>query len=139
MPPTTGVSHVSLTVSDLDRSIPFYEKAFGLATLFRGRNDTEGFEVAYLAEPSSGLLIGLTRHDAVDPGQFNPRLTGLDHFSIGVPDRAAVDAWARHLDEAGIEHEPPVEQPPFGTGMTFKDPDGIALEVYHLIPPAAAK
>src|SRR4051794_11372904 len=102
MPALTGVSHVVLTVSDLDRSIPWYESVLGAGTLFRGRSAEGGFEVAYLAEPS-GILLGLTRHDASD-GTFSPRTNGLDHLSFAVADRAQLEQWAEHLDRNGVAH-----------------------------------
>lgn len=134
MPSLTGTSHVDLTVSDLDRSIPWYSRVLGAAQLFRGRNEAEGFEVAYLAEPGSGMVIGLVKHDRPASAGFDPRATGLDHLSFAVADRAELESWATHLASAGIEHSGLSDQPPFGTGLNFSDPDGIALEFYYLAP-----
>lgn len=133
----SGISHVDLTVSDLDRSIPFYEGVLGVSQLFRGRNEAEKFEVAYLVEPSTGVVIGLVKHDQ-RPAVFDPRATGLDHLSFAVADREELKAWAAHLDERGIGHSGLTDQPPFGTGLNFSDPDGIALEFYHLSPDVLA-
>ena len=134
MPSLTGTSHVDLTVSDLDRSIPWYTRVLGAAQLFRGRNDEEGFEVAYLAEPASGMVIGLVKHDRPPVAAFNPRTTGLDHLSFAVADRAELERWAGHLETCGIAHSGLSDQPPFGAGLNFSDPDGIALEFYYLSP-----
>jgi catechol-2,3-dioxygenase len=131
----TGFSHVVLTVQDLDRSVAFYEKALAASTVVRSRVDVYGFEVAYLAEPTSGLLIGLTQHDNATPGSFNAKVTGLDHISFAVDSRERLEAWAEHLDGQGISHNGLADQP-FGTGLELKDPDGIALEFYHLVMPA---
>lgn len=134
MPSLTGTSHVDLTVSDLDRSIPWYTRVLGAAQLFRGRNEAEGFEVAYLAEPASGMVIGLVKHDRPAPAGFNPRVTGLDHLSFAVADRDDLEGWAAHLESCGVAHSGLSDQPPFGTGLNFTDPDGIALEFYYLAP-----
>ncbi len=133
----TGLSHVALTVSNLDRSQSWYERVLNASTLFRARVDPYGFECAYLSEPASGLLIGLTQHDdATNARHFDARTTGLDHLSFAVSERAELERWAEHLDRAGIAHNGVVDQP-FGTGLELQDPDGIALEFYHLVLPNA--
>ena len=138
MPSLIGTSHVDLTVSNLDASIPWYEKVLGATQLFRGRNDAEQFEVAYLAEAASGMIVGLVKHDAPRSGEFDPRVTGLDHLSFAVADRGELKAWASHLESVGVAHSGVSDQPPFGAGLNFTDPDGIALEFYYLSPNIAA-
>lgn len=135
MPTVTGTSHVVLTVTDLDRSAAFYADALSATQIFRGRDEARGFEVAYLAEPASGMLLGLTRHDATEAESFSPRVAGLDHLAFAVGSRGELESWARHLDGKGVAHNG-LEDQPFGTGLTFADPDGIALELYYMTPPA---
>ncbi|MGH2632489.1 MAG: VOC family protein [Tepidiformaceae bacterium] len=134
----TGISHTVLTVANLDRSVPWYERVLSCSSIFRGRSEPGGFEVAYLSEPSSGLLLGLVQHDAPQAESFSPRVVGLDHLAFAVENRNQLTDWATHLDSAGIPHGP-LEDQPFGTGLTVADPDGIALEFYHLSPPSATK
>lgn len=134
MPALIGTSHVDLTVSNLDASIPWYSQVLGATQLFRGRNDAEHFEVAYLAEPASGTVLGLVKHDAAAGNGFDPRATGLDHLSFAVANRSDLESWAQHLESCGVEHSGLSDQPPFGTGLNFRDPDGIALEFYYLSP-----
>ena len=66
-------------------------------------------------------------------GPFTPLRTGLDHLAFAVADEAMLSAWSRHLDELGIGHDP-IDDRGAVVSMTFKDPDGIALECYHLRP-----
>ena len=136
MPKLTGTSHVDLTVSNLDRSVDFYQKALGLGSLFRARVEHEKFEVAYLAEPTSGVILGLVQHDEANGAKFDPRTTGLDHLSFAVAAPEELHKWAAHLDSAGIAHNGYSDQPPIGAGLNFYDPDGIALELYWISPNA---
>ena len=42
--------------------------------------------------------------------------------------------WQHHLAELGVEHSDIIDAP-YGSGLSFKDPDNIALEFFA--PPAA--
>lgn len=131
VPAITGFSHIALTVSDLDRSLDWYARAFGVNAIFRGRDDSSGFEVVYLQEPQSGILFGLQRHDGSAPSTFRPQVVGLDHLSFAVPARESLAEWATHFDASGIANGG-VKDEPLGAGLTLSDPDGIALELYWL-------
>ena len=82
---------------------------------------------------NAGTFIGLRATDAARreaKDQFDPFRVGLDHLSFTVESRAALDAAARRLHEAGVPHREIYELVPFGIALLpFKDPDGIQLEV----------
>jgi hypothetical protein len=46
---------------------------------------------------------------------------GLDHFALRVPDRAAPDAWAEHLERVGVEHSG-IQEENGGPLIVFRDP-----------------
>lgn len=126
MPEFTGVHHIALSVSDLDVSVPFYEKLFGVPPVAHLIGDTF---VRRVFRPLPTMSVGLTQHDPHFDGPFTPTRPGLDHVGFGCPDRVSIEAWARHLDELGIAHSAIVEGET-GTSLSFKDPDSIALEFY---------
>ena len=80
-----------------------------------------------------GDLFGLHVH--ADPGSapFDERSPGLDHVSFACGDRAELEKWCVRLDELGIVHGEILDAP-YGSGLSFRDPDGIALELFA--PPA---
>ncbi|MDP9115962.1 MAG: VOC family protein [Actinomycetota bacterium] len=81
---------------------------------------------------ASGLYVALTKHRHPDSElAFNARLPGLDHLAFGVATRQELDAWADRLTAAGIAHDGVQASPNTGfTLVAFRDPDGIALELY---------
>jgi catechol 2,3-dioxygenase-like lactoylglutathione lyase family enzyme len=80
-------------------------------------------------------LIGLHQHGTTAPiGQFSEYRVGLDHVAFGVENRGELEKWASRLDELGVAHGD-IKDPAYGSGLSFRDPDGIALEFFA--PPAA--
>jgi glyoxylase I family protein len=129
MPTITGFHHISLTVSDAANSVEFYTNAFGFVPVLELQDeDGRGYK-RVLAHAESRTILGLSVHSSNDGSPFTEFRTGLDHFSLGVPSRAELDAWAAHLDELGIEHSE-VRNTPVGDLMTVRDPDNIQVELW---------
>jgi len=131
-PPITGIAHVELSVSDLERSVEWYCRVLGARDVYRNRNDERGFSACAILEPASRTVLAFTQHDVVEGSGFTPHRVGLDHLSFAVPDRAALEAWQARLDELGIEHDA-IDDQGFAVALNLRDPDGIAVEFYVLI------
>lgn len=125
MPTFPGVTHVALTVSDLTRSVPWYERLFDAAPVLD--EDTGPFRHVVWAVGST--LVGL--HEFPDPqeGAFDERRVGLDHLAFACGDRAELEAWERRLDELDVAHGGIVDAG-YGSGLSFRDPDNLALEFF---------
>lgn len=121
-----SIGHVALTVTDLDRSVPWYRTLFGADPVLD--EDTGPFRhVVWLV---GGTLVGLHGFpDLADAGAFDERRTGLDHLSFGCAGRSELAEWESRLDELGIEHGGIVDAP-YGSALSFRDPDNIALEFF---------
>jgi catechol-2,3-dioxygenase len=76
-------------------------------------------------------LHGFPRLDSDEP--FQERRPGLDHVSFGCASRAELVEWAARLDRLGIAHGGILDAG-YGSGLSFRDPDNIALELFA--PPA---
>jgi glyoxylase I family protein len=129
--------HVALTVTDLDASTSWYEKVFDITPQMEAPH--EGGWQRLLADDAWQLVIVLHRHDANQKEAFSERRTGLDHFGMGVPTRAALEAWQAHLEEMGVARaaaadrpctQSPIADTPYGSILVFRDPDNIQLEMY---------
>jgi catechol 2,3-dioxygenase-like lactoylglutathione lyase family enzyme len=127
MPEFTGFSHIGLTISDVERSKAWYSDVLGWQMLMEG-TDEHGIHFAFGLLPGS-VGLGLRQHPEGSGEAFSPERTGLDHASFAVASREALDEWASHLAERGAAYSEIVEAP-YGQVLSFKDPDGIALEAF---------
>ncbi|WP_275295057.1 VOC family protein [Amycolatopsis sp. La24] len=124
-----GLQHIAITVSDLQRSTEWYTRLFGAGPVLD--EDEEGGEFHHTVFAlGGGMLFGLhTHHGKETRDRADERRTGLDHIGFAVESHAALAEWARKLDELGISHGG-VKKAHYGSGVSFRDPDNIALEFF---------
>ena len=129
MPELLTIAHVSLTVSDLDRSVPWYERVFDAKLVL---DDESGpFRRAVLVVAGKAL-VGLQEFpDPADNLPFDERRVGLDHLAFACSSRREVEAWKARLDELGVVNGGVVDAG-YGSVLSFRDPDNIALEFFAL-------
>jgi catechol 2,3-dioxygenase-like lactoylglutathione lyase family enzyme len=126
-----AIGHVALTVTDLRASAAWYQRLFGAEPVLD--EDAGGYHHVVFAL-DGGTLVGLHGHPEAPTGdRFDEVRAGLDHLAFGCADRGELEAWGQRLDELGIAHSPVVDAP-YGSGLSFRDPDNIALEFFA--PPA---
>jgi glyoxylase I family protein len=128
MPGFPAITHVAVTVTHLERSTSWYTALFGTAPVLDEDEPIGGFHHTVLAL-DGGQLFGLHTHPQGTRDAFDERRTGLDHVSFACPDRGALESWVQRLDELGVKHGGIVDAP-YGSGVSFRDPDGIALELF---------
>jgi catechol-2,3-dioxygenase len=125
-----AITHVAVTVTDLSVSEPWYTKVLGVKPVLD--EDTDAFR--HIVYSLGSTLLGLHGFPSLhDDAAFDERTPGLDHVAFGCADRDELVEWAAHLDELGIEHGEIVDAG-YGSGLSFRDPDNIALELFA--PPA---
>jgi len=102
------IDHVSIQVSDLPRSVAFYQKMFGLAIVSEDK-------------PNEILRLGVGKA-LVSLHHKSP--TGLvDHFAIGV-ENFNKDQVTRELKERGANPEDNLD-----AGFHITDPEGIGVQI----------
>lgn len=126
-----SLTHVALTVRDLSVSVPWYHALFGSDPVLDEDTHPNMHHTVFLV---GNTLVGLHQHDTRPPSEaFSEFRVGLDHVAFGCTNRTELEKWAAHLDELGIAHGE-IEDAHYGSGLSFRDPDGIALEFFA--PPA---
>ena len=131
MPDITGIHHVSITVTDLERSVPWYSEVLGLTKLMdEPHPDDEGYAIV-LGKPDWSMCVGLHTHPTNESESFAESRTGLDHVSFMVSDRAELGAWQTRLSDLNVTHSPVEEREGYSV-LVFRDPDNIQLEFISL-------
>jgi catechol 2,3-dioxygenase-like lactoylglutathione lyase family enzyme len=126
VPDLPHLHHLTLTVTDPQRSAQFYQRLFGPGEVVHRTGP--GWTRVRVQWPG-GLMMGFTRHDDQDAAEFDHRRIGLDHAGFGCRDEDQVRAWASRLDELGVPRGP-VEDAPYAVVVTGRDPDAIPVEFY---------
>jgi len=123
LPAPTRLGRVRLQVSDLERSLDYYERVLGLRVLGReGGGATLGAR-----GDGAGPLVELRERPGAAPVPRNGRL-GLFHFAILLPDRAALGRFLGHLAERG--ERAGASDHLVSEALYLHDPDGLGIEVY---------
>jgi len=126
MPQQAGVSHVALTVGDVERSADWYRQLLDAQTAFEGE-DQHGKLIVLVSPP---LMIGFRQHPTTPAADtFHFARVGLDHVGFAVDSAAELEKWVARLDEIGATHSG-IAESPFGLHLNAKDPDNIAIEFY---------
>jgi lactoylglutathione lyase len=118
--------HSMIRVLNEERSVAFYEKAFGLTVA--DRLDFADFTLVYLSNPESDFELELT----VNKSQSEPYDlgNGYGHFAVSVEDAAAEHV---RFEAEGLSPRKLVDFAPGGEVIArfffVQDPDGYEIEV----------
>ena len=117
--------HTMIRVADLERSLGYYQQAFGLVQTHR--MDFPTFTLAYLREPESGFEVELTwNHGQVEPYTHG---SGYGHMAFCVEDLAAHRVGLQQLGYA-VGDIKELHAPSGDARFYFAtDPDGYKIEV----------
>jgi catechol 2,3-dioxygenase len=122
LPPDAHIGEVSLTVSDIDRSLAFYTDVLGFAV-----HDGGGSRAA-LGPPGGRVLVRLEARPGALPR--SRRTSGLYHIAVLVPDRAALGRSVRRLAarrwplSGASDHL-------VSEALYLDDPDSLGIELYR--------
>lgn len=132
---STGIHHVDLVVSSIERSLSFYRDLLGPLGWHRvGEVEGErGETIWYLSGP--GTSIGLRAAQSRRNGALDRYEVGLHHLCFEALSRGVVDERAEWLRAQDVEIESEPKEFGYQPGyyaVFFYDPDGIKLEIVHV-------
>jgi catechol 2,3-dioxygenase len=122
--PRVDIGHVHLKVSDLNRALAFYQGVLGFELVQRFTDSA-----AFLSAGGYHHHIGLNTWESRGASGPPPNTTGLYHFAIRYPDRAALADALRRLDDARVPLDGASDHG-VSEALYLRDPDGNGLELY---------
>jgi len=105
---STRIDHISIQVTDLPRSIDFYQKVFGLTIL----NEDEANEIVRMG--TTRIIVSLHR---------KPPTGIVDHYAI------AIDGFDRESATRTLEQHGLTPAQNLDYGFHVRDPEGIPVQI----------
>jgi len=132
---STGIHHLDVVVSSIERSLPFYRDLLGPLG-WHGVSEVQGERgetIWYLWGPGSSVGIREAQSERERP--FDRYEVGLHHIAFEATSRAVVNERAEWLRASVVEIESGPEEYWYQPGyyaVFFYDPDGLKLEIVHV-------
>jgi catechol 2,3-dioxygenase-like lactoylglutathione lyase family enzyme len=133
---SSGIHHVDIVVSSIERSLPFYRDLLGPMG-WHGLGEVEGERgetIWYLSGPGSSLGLRAAQPPRLGE-QYDRYSVGLHHLAFEALSRAVVDERADWLRRQGAELESDPQEYGYMPGyyaVFLYDPDGLKLEILHV-------
>ena len=122
--PGTTIGHVHLKVADLERALAFYCDVLGFELVQR-----HGPGAAFVSAGGYHHHIGLNTWESLGGPPPPQGTTGLYHFAIRYPSRAALADALRRLQAAGIPLDGASDHG-VSEALYLRDPDQNGVELY---------
>ncbi len=118
---TSGLTHIHLMVRDIQHSLDFYQKVFGMKVKFRA-----GDGLVFLNTPGSNDLIALHQAEVHEPTGSSG---GILHFGFQLDKNADLESAIAEVVAAGGVLKKRGEFTPEIPFAYVADPDGYEIEL----------
>ena len=121
--------HIMIRVKDVEKSLEFYTKLFGME--LESKRRLEDCWLYFLTDKESGIQIELTYNDETPEEGYNIG-NGFGHFAFSVK---SLDEFTKKLHENGYEYlYEPFDLNGKGSMIAFiQDPDGYEIELIESV------
>ena len=123
----TGIHHITLLVSNVERSLAFYRNVLGMQLVKQTVNDDDGSARHFIFGDAEGQpLVTCLEYPDLDEGKVGRGST--HHFALAVESEEELAAWRTYLMEKGIPTTDVLDR----TGaksIYLRDPDGHIVEI----------
>jgi lactoylglutathione lyase len=127
----TGITHLALTVKDMDKSVDFYCRVLGLKKVFELKKPETGEPWIVYLHMGQKQFVELFFNGTKD-NPWNDSLRGFNHICFEVDD---IHAVAKHIKDSGYTLD---KEPKFGIDNNWQswvtDPDGVRIELMQITP-----
>jgi len=131
--PELRFGHVAFRVSNVERSVQWYQDAFGARKVFHAPRDGERQELMFL-EFAKGQFIEFFT-GGTEPIKIPAHGFGYQHFCLAVDD---LNLMLAHLAAMNVHpHRPPRPGRSHYTIAFVSDPDGNVIELMEIAPQSA--
>jgi catechol 2,3-dioxygenase-like lactoylglutathione lyase family enzyme len=141
---TRGFNHIDLGTKDMEATRAFYEGVLGFPLVRADLVElgTRGRMKHYFFDAGNGQLIGFMSGEDVNgyPKEFDSGINaglglapGVYHFAFDAETEHDLERIKQHLVANGIEVRGPVDHEGWSKSIYFVDPNGLQLEVCHLL------
>ena len=146
---TRGFNHIDLGTKDMEATRRFYEDVLGFPLV---RSDlveigSKGTMKHFFFDVGHGQLMGFMSGEDVNgyPKDFDSGINkglglppGVCHFAFDAETEADLHRIKSHLESHGVAVRGPVNHEGWSKSIYFHDPNGLQLEVCHLLRPFTA-
>ena len=121
---TYGFTHLAIAVKDIERTLSFYQKIFGVRVMYKKKNFLQ------VKTPGCNDIIVFEEHS-----ELAGKSGGIMHFGFMLKTPEEITHALEVLKNAGVEIIDHGEFVPGEPYVFFKDPDGYEVEIaYEKLP-----
>jgi glyoxylase I family protein len=122
----SGIHHVTLLVSDVERSLAFYRNVLGLRLVKQTVNADDRSARHFIFGDADRMLLTCLEYPDLEEGGGGRGST--HHFALSVDSEAELNAWKGYLEGKGIPATDLMEREGFRS-IYIRDPDGHIVEI----------
>ena len=141
---TRGFNHIDLGTRDMERTRRFYEDVLGFPLVRADLVElgSRGTMKHFFFDVGNGQLMGFMSGEDVNgwPKEFDSGINqglglapGVYHFAFDAETENDLERIKAHLEANGVEVRGPVNHEGWSLSIYFLDPNGLQLEVCHML------